>query len=112
LKYEPYFISAITVYVILSYLGRRRNSQISSSFISKSYSFLGTQFAFTGTGTTERNFWKAGGDGIEKDPDSKRRWFGWATGRRGCDGVEIRVECESRDDLLGWLYQVSFYLIV
>lgn len=93
---EAYFLGAILLYSLLSFLGGRANKSHASAWMDANVPTLQAEFAGVGMGDVGKVFAQDGGD----------EFLTYATGRRGVVSAWTTVQTKARHDIFTRLYHV------
>ncbi|WAQ80693.1 hypothetical protein PtA15_1A31 [Puccinia triticina] len=94
LKLEGFLLVALIVYTITSYHGKRKNEKTVAHWWHSHSELLRTQFSQVGTGSSKGYI-----------ADGPALFYGYATGRKGCQALTIRFALRPRQDLPFMIYE-------
>jgi len=94
LKLEGLILATLVLYTISSYRGKRKNERTVAHWLDTYSPLLNREFSHVGTGSAEGYV-----------ADGPALFYGYATGRKGCQALTIRFALRPRQDLPFMFYE-------
>jgi hypothetical protein len=94
LKLEGFLLVTLVIYIISSYRGKSKNEHAVAHWLNSYSELLRKQFSQVGTGSA-RGY----------SADGPASFYGYATGRKGCQALTIRFGLRPRQDIPFMIYE-------
>lgn len=94
-KFEPFLLLAVVGTIVWGLAGRRTNTAKATGFWKALRPWLQTEFAHVGADEPDA-----------MSSDGPQTFLGYASGRRGCSGLTIRLDLRPRQDPIMLFYEV------